>query len=227
MAVETRNYTPELTSTKREQFQLLRRSILDTQIKPAIRDAELFATSDQASEVASILSKLVNKLNEAVTRAKQDPTFGSYYLGLYEKLFGRFQPAAPDFHYLKRESFDRATAELFSAIQGDVPLHAGYSWGEIEAVYQEMGKHMPPLPEGLIYVGGPDDGVINDRVGVTLPTKAPFMFVDYIFRLWGRWEGSNQADNPVRPESSPESVAIQVVTLDQHYPYLGQRSLRG
>ena len=236
MAVEIQSHLPKLTTAERQQFQSLRRAVLDSQIGPTLAATvswlgsgeltipESPTTLDQACEVAPILHQLGTKLAAAVTSAESDPSFGAYHLRLYETPFGIFQPAAPNFHWARQSSFNRAATELFSAIQGNIPLRADYSWDNITAIYQVMGKRLPALPEELIFVGGPDDGFINDRVSVTLPTKAPFMFVDYTYRLRGRLRGQKGPGNPVRPQSPPESVTIQVITLDQHYPYLSQRA---
>lgn len=228
---------PKLTSAELVQLSLLRRSVIDSQIIPAIaakvswlgfeeptlKGATSPTTPGQAVETARILSELGSRLDAVVAKAETNPTFGSYHLMLYDTSFRGFRPAAPDFHYLDREAFGRAAMELFLAIQGDIPLRTDHSWDEIERVHRAVGKRMPFLPKELIYTGGQDEGFINDRVWVRLPTKAPFLFTEYAFRLHQGWGDSN---NPVRPELSPESVSIRAITLDQHYPYLGQRSMR-
>lgn len=216
-----RNETAGVIQEELGDLQQLRRSTFDMQIQPiiashvhwlnhrdpVIKSATVPETADQAPKVAQILNTFGHKLNEAITSAETDGRFDSYFLRLYDTAFGRYGPAAPDFHFLPRTQFDKAASELLSVIQGTIPLSTSYSWEDITRIYEQQDKQMPPLPSEVIYIDEPvDPGFINDEIRVSLPTKIPLVLLDYTFHLW---EGPEN----VQPASSPQSIAIRVVTL--------------
>lgn len=230
LAQERTEGTASITSSELKELWVLRKTIFDSQVRPAIlsqtawlrfeepniRGAKTEEDGRRRSEYAAqMLGKLGVELAEIIESAntgrnKFNQDFDSYYLRLYQD-YPRSFSVAPPFHFENEKVFDSAVAKLLTHIQGTVPLKASYSWEELGQLYKSLGKQLPPLPEALIYVDDPDGGVINDRLNVSLPTRIPLVFAEYAFRLWGQWEGQTDPKEPVYADPTPNRFSIRAV----------------
>ncbi len=241
MLVESRESVQEsLSQEKLDYYTRLRREVIESNVipdiasvsswlqyqEPRIKGAKPRENLPDSVQVANLLDRLSEMLLNRLDTVEKDAIFGSVHLGLYSSNYlhrGKMKPYMPQFNGISRDIFDNAASKFLTSLQGEVPLKFDYAWDDIVAIYEAMGKPLPKLPEELIWVDDPDGGCINDSVSVTLPTKAPFTFVSYRYKL----DQYGKLELPSVKESDPKNVSLQLIRLDSLYPQAPyQRSIR-
>lgn len=218
MANERQQFLRQYNTQDLVRFQGMRKDVLDRQILPALTSAAAWLTysepfakdtqpslpENQSNPLAVALNRISGRLSDTLCRAETDPYFCSHYLHLYSPELPDC-PAAPDFHIFDPNIFDKAVSILLNTLKGHIHLAANQTWEDLAKIHKGLGRSMPVLPEQLDYVDGQDGGYINTYVDVSLPTRAPFVFVTYAYKL--------RVTQPVTVSPKPRGISIQMPVL--------------
>lgn len=103
--------------------------------------------------------------------------------------------------YWKRGDPNFAAQKLLNILQGEeVPLRLGPTWEEISGIMEKAGGTAPIPEEEIIdnHSAGQYDRTI--LMGVSLPTRIPFVYVDYYYRVSGDSKGEGEPTVSTYPQ---------------------------